>query len=130
MPETVRLAHGVRAPSYARRWMAERCTSWGCDDLADTASLILSELVTNVFLHAGTECTVEAQYAYPELTVVVSDGHSAEVYPQAAGANAEQGRGLALVSNLASTWRVEYQRADEAVWFTVRTGAAAQGRAS
>src|SRR5262245_1089903 len=113
MPETVRLAHGVRAPSHARRWMAERCSTWGCDELAATALLILSELVTNVFLHAGTECTVEADYADPELTVVVSDGHAAEVYPQDAGANAEQGRGLAIVSSLADTWGVDYQRDDK-----------------
>ena len=128
MPETVRLAHGVRAPSYARRWMAEQCSTWGCDELADTASLILSELVTNVFLHAGTECTVEARFADPELTVVVSDGHTAEVNPQDAGVNAEQGRGLAIVSSLASTWGVDYQRDDKAVWFTV--SAAPEGCAS
>ena len=119
MPETVRLEHGVRAPSYARRWMAEQCSTWGCDDLADTASLIVSELVTNVFLHAGTECMIEAAYAHPELTVIVSDGHVAEVYPQDLGLGSEQGRGLAIVATLADTWGVEYQDDDKSVWFTV-----------
>jgi anti-sigma regulatory factor (Ser/Thr protein kinase) len=128
MPETVRLAHGVRAPAYARRWMAEQCTSWGCDDLAETASLILSELVTNVFLHAGTECTIEADYADSELTVIVSDGLAAEVRPQDAGVNAEQGRGLAIVANLADMWGVAYEQDDKSVWFTVTAASAADGR--
>jgi len=119
MPETVRLAHGARAPSYARRWMAEQCSTWGCDDLADTASLIVSELVTNVFLHAGTACTIEADFAHPELTVAVSDGHSAELYVRQASATAEHGRGLAIVASLADTWGVDHQRADKSVWFTV-----------
>ena len=123
MPEVVRLAHGVRAPSHARRWMVDQCSTWGCDDLADTASLIVSELVTNVFLHAGTECTVRADFADEELTVVVSDGYLTEIYPQDAGVNAEQGRGLAIVASLADTWGVEYQRDDKAVWFTVSDGA-------
>jgi len=128
MPETVRLQHGVRAPSYARRWMAEQCSTWGCDDLADTASLMVSELVTNVFLHAGTDCTIEADYAHPELTVVVSDGHVTEVCRQDASLGSEQGRGLAIVASLADTWGVDYQQDDKAVWFTV-TGTAGDGSA-
>ena len=116
MPEMVRLAHGVRAPSYARRWVTVQCTTWGCDYLADTSSLIVSELVTNVFLHAGTECTIKAEYAHPDLTVVVSDGHVSELYPREASAVAEQGRGLAIVAHLADTWGVDYQQDDKSVW--------------
>jgi anti-sigma regulatory factor (Ser/Thr protein kinase) len=119
MPETVELAHGVRAPARARRWMAEQCSTWGCDDLADTASLIVSELVTNVFLHAGTACTIEADFADPKLTVVVSDGRAAELYLQEASASAEHGRGLAIMAGLADTWGVDYQRDDKSVWFSV-----------
>lgn len=119
MAECVRLEHGIRAPAHARRWMAEQCSAWGCDDLADTASLILSELVTNVFLHAGTDCTIEADYAYPELTVSISDGHPAEVIPPDLGVTAEQGRGLAIVASLADSWGIDYQEDDKSVWFTV-----------
>jgi anti-sigma regulatory factor (Ser/Thr protein kinase) len=86
--------------------------------------LIVSELVTNVFLHAGTECTIRADYADPELTVVVSDGHVTEVYPRDAGPDAEQGRGLAIVDTLADAWGVDYQPDDKAVWFTVSPAAA------
>ena len=73
MSDTLRLEHDIRAPGHARRWMIQRCHEWHCDDLADPAALLITELVTNVFLHARTDCLVHAEFDHSVLAVTVTD---------------------------------------------------------
>jgi len=117
MPETIRLEHGIRAPMHARRWIASRCREWGCDDVADRATVILSELVTNVFLHAGTACMVEAELVGSELAVTVRDSHPDPLLPPQPDAGSENGRGLLIVSWLADAWGITDEGSEKSIWF-------------
>ena len=118
MSEVLRLEHGVRAPSLARRWIVERCQEWDCDVLSDSAALIVSELVTNVFLHARTRCQVSAGYDYPVLAVTVTDEDGEHVLSlQQVTDDEVSGRGLAIIAELADAWGVQHSDGTKSVWF-------------
>jgi hypothetical protein len=117
MTDTLRLEHGIRAPGHARRWITERCHEWHCAALADAAALIVTELVTNVFLHARTDCLIHATFDPPILTVTVTDWNNHGLSAPPPNAAAEEGRGLAIVAALADTWGIQHSDRTKSVWF-------------
>ena len=117
LSETLRLEHGIRAPGQARRWLVQLCRKWDCDALVDPAALIITELVTNVFLHARTDCLIHAAFDHPTLTVTVTDQDNRELSTQAPSDTAEDGRGLAIVAGLADTWGVNQADGAKTVGF-------------
>lgn len=117
MTDTLRLEHSIRAPGHARLWIIQRCQEWRCDVLADAAAVMVTELVTNVFLHARTDCLVHAAFDHSILTVTVTDGDSQEVSAQPPSDTAEEGRGLAIVAALADTWGIDHSDGAKSVWF-------------
>jgi anti-sigma regulatory factor (Ser/Thr protein kinase) len=119
MADALRLVHDALAPLHARRWIAQRCHQWGCDELADNAALMLTELVTNVYLHAGTDCLIQAAYAQPTLSVAVSDENGFEVRHGAVPDSAEDGRGLSIVAALADAWGTRRDGGSKRVWFAL-----------
>ncbi|MCS0601482.1 SpoIIE family protein phosphatase [Streptomyces sp. LP11] len=90
--------------------------------LADDAMAVVSELVTNAVVHAGTEVEVEWRLEGTGAFVVeVSDLHPSRAPRDAVGGEtpydtAEYGRGLRLVATLAESWGVTYRRAAKTVW--------------
>lgn len=82
--------------------------------MIDSATLVISELVTNAITHTrsgqqGGEVTVEVlvhhQGAHTELTVRVVDGGATTVpRPRGAPPHAEHGRGLFLVQAITQAW--------------------------
>ena len=117
MSDTLRLEHGIRAPAQARRWLVQRCHKWDCDALADPAALMITELVTNVFLHARTDCLIHAAFDRPTLAVSVSDEDGQELSLRGASSSAEDGRGLAIVAALADAWGIQHADGTKCVWF-------------
>lgn len=86
-------------------------------DLADTAELLVSELVTNAVLHAGTEVAVEASVDGTSLRVEVRDGSSHLPSPRAYGRLASTGRGLHLLEALVDQWGVDRDPPGKRIWF-------------
>ncbi|NYI07639.1 PAS domain S-box-containing protein [Allostreptomyces psammosilenae] len=87
-------------------------------DLADTAELLVSELVTNAVLHAHTEVEVSVWARGGRVGARVSDhrpcrGPALRAYSPYAGT----GQGLALVERLASRHGVETGAGSKTVWF-------------
>jgi anti-sigma regulatory factor (Ser/Thr protein kinase) len=117
MPDTVRLVHDARAPQRARRWITHLCHEWGCGELSDLASLLVTELVTNVYLHAASDCLIHAAYAHQTLSVAVTDEDDNEVSPGASSVTDETGRGLAIVTALADAWGTRLNGGTKEVWF-------------
>ena len=117
MTDSLRLEHGIRAPGQARRWIIKRCHEWHCDALADAAALLITELVTNVFLHARTDCLIHATFDRPTLTVTVTDGDNQQLSAQPPSDTAEEGRGLAIVAALTDTWGIHHNDGAKSVWF-------------
>lgn len=91
----------------ARRFLTERCRQWGCGDVAEDAELVVSELVTNALIHAGSRCELRIGLTDGALRVQVTDQSEGMPEPRAADDQAEQGRGLLLVSVLCEAWGVE-----------------------
>ena len=91
----------------ARRFLAEHCRLWGCSDLLDDAHVVVTELVTNALLHAGTGCELRAGLTERALRLQVTDYGAGMPDPRAADDRAEHGRGLLLVSALCVAWGVE-----------------------
>ena len=117
MIETLRLEHDVRAPRRARHWIVQCCDEWQCGALADSAALMVTELVTNAFLHARTDCVVHAAFTAPTLRVTVTDEDSREISAKSLSHTAEEGRGLVIIAALADTWGVEHHAGTKSVWF-------------
>jgi len=127
LAEILRLQRGRDVPGRARAWVRVICATCGLDAAAaDDAALIVSELVTNVFLHADTDCVVTAELGANTVRVAVADEDERAVRPVSAVDSAERGRGLQIVAALASTWGVDYRPTGKTVWFTLAPAAVAR----
>ncbi|MDH6139491.1 MULTISPECIES: ATP-binding protein [Kitasatospora] len=104
------------APLRAR--LREALADWGLAELADTAELLASELVTNALLHTGTGARLAAAVTSENrLRIEVSDGGTGLPRPRAADADATGGRGLLLVDALADDWGVRLRASGKVTWF-------------
>lgn len=92
------------------------------DDWAEVAELAVTELVTNAVLHAHTDIILTATISPAELRVEVADSSPELPRPRAENTESTTGRGLALVSLLASSTGVDSNPAGgKTVWFTIRS---------
>ncbi len=95
--------------------------------LADDAMAVVSELVTNAVVHAGTDVHVEWRLEESGAFVIeVCDRHPSRA-PREAGGEApydtpEYGRGLRLVATLAESWGVTYRAGAKTVWARLPPG--------
>jgi serine/threonine-protein kinase RsbW len=107
--ETFRLPALGSSVVAARHRIRAKLPLWGfCDDLCQTAELVLSELFTNALVHSCSEhilCLIRAEQGQ-SLYVEVTDQGGGPVgpTPRRASAEDEGGRGLALVCALADAW--------------------------
>ncbi len=90
--------------------------------MCDTVALLVSEVATNALVHGSGEVEVSVVRGDRVVRVEVSDGSSHLPRPRQVGPDAEGGRGLALVSALASGWGTEAREGGKVVWFEVDTG--------
>ncbi|MGH8893393.1 MAG: SpoIIE family protein phosphatase [Actinomycetes bacterium] len=106
--------------AQARGLVSRTLAQWGADELVDDAVLLVSELVTNAVVHAGTDVEVTLLLQAEAVEVAVTDRHPARTVPAppaAVGDDREDGRGLLLTAALASSWGVEYTGRAKRVWF-------------
>jgi DNA-binding NarL/FixJ family response regulator len=111
-----------RSPSEARRLvrgaLASSLAPSEEDELLDNAMLLVSELVTNAVVHAGSEVDVMIRLDGSCLRVEVGDTSDVVPRMQPPSVDATSGRGLPLVENLASRWGVAPRPAGgKSVWF-------------
>lgn len=111
----------------ARKTVSALLAEAGLTDLVDAAELLTSELVTNAVIHARTELELEIEANADGVSVAVTDFQppspsvaeltAARGYPQTEdGHPAETGRGLLLVSLLASSWGTIHSGAGRRIW--------------
>lgn len=136
------LGGGPLAPGAARCLVRAALAEWARlglhgaaslpERLVDDAMVVVSELVTNAVVHAGTDVELACRLETPEegdeaeegvgvaLVVEVSDHHPSRA-PRDGGAELpydipEYGRGLRLVSVLSEAWGVTYRTGTKTVW--------------
>lgn len=114
------------SPRAARRFVTQALTGWddGEGDLTDTVTLLVSELVTNAVLHAGSDVEVMVRLTATAARVEVTDTSADSLLPRDAASDEDSGRGLALVGTLAQRWGVRSAvGGGKTVWFEVKRSA-------
>jgi CheY-like chemotaxis protein len=106
--------------SAARRFVAGTLAEWELSELADTITLLLSELVTNAIVHAHAAPDVTVRLLPDRVHVEVADTRQTALYALEANDDATSGRGLALVEALAENWGSVSVTGGKVVWFDVQ----------
>lgn len=109
-----------------RRAVEIHLKAWGLDDQVDAARLCVSELVSNIVTHvgAGTPASLVLSTAGERLRVEVHDPDSRALPTLVdAEADAEGGRGMALVAALADRWGVQVYDDHKVTWCEFAVGA-------
>jgi anti-sigma regulatory factor (Ser/Thr protein kinase) len=124
--EALTLKPGPRSVQDARRWVVEVCSQIGRDDLAETAELGISELVTNAILHAKPPVKVRLRGTRDHPRVEVFDGSRMAPAPYPPMTDADEllstiGRGLGIVAMCADAWGAVIQPEGKFVWFEPAT---------
>lgn len=101
------------ARSFVSRVLAGSPAS-GC---AETAELLVSELVTNALLHARSGVEVVVRVDPTRVRVEVHDTEERLPFLIAEPGDTIAGRGLHIVEELASGWGAEPREGGKAVWF-------------
>ncbi|MGW4818849.1 SpoIIE family protein phosphatase [Streptomyces sp. NPDC004227] len=122
------LPGGSLAPRSARAVLRSALAEWtdlgfGIGErLAEDALIVVSELVTNAVVHAGTdvELTCRLEPETGACIVEVCDHHPSRA-PRDRGSGtphetSEYGRGLRLVATLCEAWGVTYRTGTKTVW--------------
>ena len=110
------LPYDKTAPATARRLTSKRMADWHLEgDTGDATELIVSELVTNAVRYG--QPPVELRLILDRgLTCEIRDGSTTAPYMKYAGAVDEGGRGLFIISQLASLWGTRYAAEGKTVW--------------
>jgi anti-sigma regulatory factor (Ser/Thr protein kinase) len=77
---------------------------------------VVSELVTNAVEHASSSCAVVVNRSGGGVRIEVRDQGAGTPNPQPPSATAESGRGLMIVSALATAWGVDSEPPTKTVW--------------
>src|SRR5262245_18373553 len=115
------LTSALQARSAIRHALAD----WDMDHLSDDAELLASELVANAAEHGdGTPISLTLRrHAEPDgrpgITCEVTDTSPAMPRRADPGADADRGRGLAIVAALARSNGVRASQAGKTTWFTL-----------
>jgi anti-sigma regulatory factor (Ser/Thr protein kinase) len=118
------------APSVARGHVRAVAREWGLADLADTAELLVSELVTNA-VQASERSKIRADLALVPVVKLwlTSDGNAMVIHVWDANPEMpvlkdldnddEGGRGLFLVSTLGKDWGFYRKDGGKVVWVMI-----------
>lgn len=87
----------------------------------DSATLLLSEVVTNAFVHVGGTVKVHVRATADGVRVEVEDGSSHLPTRRVFAATAGTGRGLQLLDEIADRWGSTAQPNGKVVWFELGT---------
>lgn len=116
---SVSLIATLTAPAEARRLVRTAIESWDVPADPYVAALLTSELVTNAIMHTAGTVRLFVACTRDHLRVYVHDTSRARPVALDPPAEAEFGRGLALVDTLATDWG-SYRTPDgKAVYFTI-----------
>jgi len=118
----IELPPAMTSPRAARSMLRLALTEWGVGQL-DSLDLLLTEVVTNAVVHAGTPFTVHVTGRPGWARVEVHDCSAEPPHQRRANRRSEHGRGLLLVDRLADSWGWQQDEQSlptgKSVWFEV-----------
>lgn len=105
----------------ARRFVRQQLLDGGADDdTVDTATLLVSEIVTNAVLHAHTDVSVTVDVrGERDVRVEVTDASVRMPEPRRHDVESVTGRGLELVELMATDFGVQTVAGGKVVWFAL-----------
>ncbi|MDN5856568.1 MAG: ATP-binding protein [Actinomycetia bacterium] len=111
-----------RSASQARRWVRKQLAAIGREDLTDSATLAVSELVANAVIHARSTIWVALRPGEPEPRIDVYDLSRRRIRPRPVVSEelhdmGNNGNGISLVAAMTSSWGVEPWGDGKCVWF-------------
>ena len=115
----VQLACQTRSVSKARAFAVNVLRDAGLGHLVDDCKLLVSELVTNVVLHAGTDFEVRCLMFSTGARFEVRDGSSVLPGIRHYDVTSATGRGIALVEAIATRWGADLEPQGKVVWFQI-----------
>lgn len=122
-PPELALPASLASVRRARQFVRDHCVDLGMSpDGCDEVLLLTSEVVTNAILHGRSEVRVEVSRVDVHVRVTVHDENSRRPVMVSQDPDALDGRGLALVAALASSWGVDDEAEGKAVWFELPAG--------
>ena len=126
---SIELAPDPAELRLARRFVDETATEWGLESICDDARLITSELAANAVLHARTDFRVTLRSdGLGHLRIEVRDGKGHMSSPAPPLPAATSGRGLVLVSTLATAWGTQVVGEGKVVWVELHARGHAEGQ--
>lgn len=102
--------------AVARAVVREALRGWGLEPIADTAELLVSELVTNALRHASGPVELQTLLLDEVVTFAVSDADTPLPRRRRSTVLDEGGRGLQLVASMAERWGARHTAAGKVVW--------------
>jgi anti-sigma regulatory factor (Ser/Thr protein kinase) len=114
----------LTAPRHARSFVRHTLAMWGLTDISEDAQLIASELVANAAEHARPPIRLAIR-PYLErsgergVLCQISDASPMPVGARPLPASGERGRGLEIVSALATRNGVTFSPRGKTAWFTL-----------
>jgi anti-sigma regulatory factor (Ser/Thr protein kinase) len=120
--DRLRLPPEPASAGAARRFVADVLKSCSID--LELVSLLVSELVSNVVLHAHTPFEIEVRARGEHIRVSVSDGSPVMPSVKQYAPDSVTGRGLTMIDLTAERWGIDENAHGKAVWFEVPLGEA------
>jgi hypothetical protein len=109
------------AARAVRRFTRETFSAWGMDELVSDAMIVVSELASNVLLHASSPFRVSARRVDAAVRIEVHDLSPALPERRDVAAGATNGRGVALVAALSRQWGTDLTPDGKVVWAEMAT---------
>ena len=110
-----------RSPGAARRVVQQALVDAGLEVMLDDALLLVTELVTNAVVHAGTDVELHVDIGAGRARIEVVD-HGAGALPVLRidpDEAREGGRGIFLLDALAQEWGTRHFAGGKSVWFVL-----------
>lgn len=101
-----RLEPRTTASRSARNFVSRTCLDWGLRHELASASLVVSELVTNAVIHAGTDIDLGLTRLGGRLRLAVRDGSTISPRQPVLDLGRRRGRGLAITEAFSRIWGV------------------------
>ncbi|MFP3988732.1 ATP-binding protein [Streptomyces sp. E11-3] len=109
--------NNAKSPKICRDFVRSALETLGLTELADTAAVCTSELVTNVHLHAEGDVHLRAAIEPTHVRVAVYDGSARLPASRLTACNDTGGRGLSLVAAVSDVCGVTPTEHGKGVWF-------------
>jgi anti-sigma regulatory factor (Ser/Thr protein kinase) len=108
----------LTTPAEARRFVVGVLRAGGVE-IGDAVPLVVSELVTNAVLHAGSPAQVEVRVGNDCVRIEVHDSATELPTPRDPDPYTVTGRGLMLVDALSDRWGAAAKPSGKVVWFEI-----------